>query len=266
MSKNDFIQFENQDELSETYSLYLANQYLITSYPIQFIQTRNQMIEWIIFLCHHLNFKNETLFKAISLFDIYISKSQNTENIYSIDSVKLIAIACFSLATKIEEINCNFLNFFTENVLNAGNCQPIYTSKLLAKKEMQILQKLNFKTNQTTCYQFLNIYQQLFANIFKNNQTFSFISQVCEHFLKNLIKDNNVIFMNPSDIAFIAVQQTISHISQQQLNNETNFYIFTFINQIQNMFGSYHKANNYNNNNNCLFVQNKSMCIPLRNY
>ena len=264
MSKNEFVQFQNQDELSETYSLYYLNQYLITSYPIQFIQTRNQMIEWIIFLCHNLNFKNETLFKAISLFDIYISKSQNTENICSIDSVKLIAIACFNLATKIEEINCNFLNFFTDNVLNGGHGQPVYTSKILAKKEIQILQKLNFKTNQTTCYQFLNVYQQLFANVSKNNQTFSYVSQVCEHFLKNLIKDKSAVFTNPSDLAFIAVQQTISHLSQQQLSSENNFFLFTFINQIQNMLGLYSKEDDYNNN--CLIIQNKTTRIPLRNF
>ena len=38
------------------------------------IETRKNMINWLIFLCNTLNFTNQTLFRTISIFDQYLSK------------------------------------------------------------------------------------------------------------------------------------------------------------------------------------------------
>ena len=136
MFRTDFQTKKSQKELSETFSLYLNKQKLIQSYPLEIIPTRSQMIDWLIFLCQNLSFKPETLFRAVSIFDLYISKSQN-EIIFSIYELKLVVIASLSLATKIEEINCNFVNFLADNVLNGGS-EIVYSSKDLTKKEIEI--------------------------------------------------------------------------------------------------------------------------------
>ena len=38
------------------------------------LETRKNIINWIIFLCKNLNFTNQTLFHTISIFDQYLSK------------------------------------------------------------------------------------------------------------------------------------------------------------------------------------------------
>ena len=54
------------------------------------------------------------------------------------DYLSLIAIACLSLATKLEEINCNYISFLNEKVLNSPNSQ-IFTNKDLTNMEFKIL-------------------------------------------------------------------------------------------------------------------------------
>ena len=120
MFRSDFQSKKSQKELSETFNTYLNKQKLIQSYPMELISTRTQMVDWLIFLCHNLSFRCETLFRAVSIFDLYIAKVQH-EVVFSIYELKLVAIASLSLATKIEEINCNFVNFLTNNVLNGEN-------------------------------------------------------------------------------------------------------------------------------------------------
>lgn len=220
--------------LIESYSLYLSKQQLIPSYPMSFIETRNQMIDWLAFLCSNLHFRLETLYQTICIFDLYISKSCPKENLFEISNVKLIAIACLSIATKLEEINCNFLNFFTEQVL-----QNEFSSKMLAKKELMILQRLNFKTNQSTCYHFLTVFQELFSNTFgKNNSQMNlYFNNLSEQFLTIAIKSD--VFMSQKDIALLAVNNALMQINACDNNNNSNntlsFVIFGFMQQVQQL-------------------------------
>ena len=89
-------------------------------------ETRNNMVKWIVFLCDTLKFNLQTLFRSVIIFDIFISRSkicklENEE--LTQEKLNLITIACLSLATKLEEVNCNFVSFFTEKVLNMPNCK-----------------------------------------------------------------------------------------------------------------------------------------------
>ena len=102
MFREDYQEKKSQKELSETFSLYLTKQQLIQSYPEELIPVRTQIVDWLIFLCHNLSFKTETLFRAISIFDLYISRQNSSISFYE---VKLVAIASLSISTKIEEIN-----------------------------------------------------------------------------------------------------------------------------------------------------------------
>ena len=89
-------------------------------------ETRNNMVKWLVFLCDTLKFNLQTLFRSVIIFDIFISRSkicklENEE--LTQEKLNLITIACLSLATKLEEVNCNYVSFFTEKVLNTPNCE-----------------------------------------------------------------------------------------------------------------------------------------------
>ena len=118
-------------------------------------ETRNNMVKWLVFLCNTLNFNFQTLNRAIIIFDKYISLSDSLENEdLTQEKMNLITIGCLSLGTKLEEINCNYVKFFTDKVLNLPDCQ-IFSVKDLAKMELKILKQLKYKTLYTTSYDFL---------------------------------------------------------------------------------------------------------------
>ena len=134
----------------------------IKEYKISIEETRPIMISWLSFLCSKLNFSDQTLFRCISIFDQYISKiPQEQSNKLDKDYLSLIAIACLSLATKLEEINCNYISFLNEKVLNSPNSK-IFTNKDLTQMELTILKKLKFKTLYSTPLDFMDIYIEIY--------------------------------------------------------------------------------------------------------
>jgi len=121
----------------------------------EIIEERVKMVDWLIKICKKFNLKNETLFRAISLIDFYLSKT--TKKIMRLEEVHFIAVVCLNIACKIEEINCNYLIFFKENLLEKG----IYEIDDLIKKETEILKTLQFRVNIPNFYQFNNSLMQV---------------------------------------------------------------------------------------------------------
>ena len=131
-----------------------------------FIEIRKNMLNWVIFLCQKLHFKTQTLFRSVTIFDLYMA---NKDENYSQNELNLITIACLSLSTKIEEINCNYISFFNEKVLNPPN-EHIYNNIDLTKMEFKILKELNYKIIYSTPFDFLEIYTEIFKNILNQNK------------------------------------------------------------------------------------------------
>ena len=93
-----------------------------SEYIISIDGARTSMVNWLSFLFGKLNFSDQTLFRSVSIFDQYISK-MTMDEASELDQqyLNLITIACLSLATKLEEINCNYISFLNEKVLNSPN-------------------------------------------------------------------------------------------------------------------------------------------------
>ena len=84
--------------------------------------------------------------------------------------LNLITIACLSLATKFEEINCNYISFLNEKVLNTPN-EKIFTNNDLTNMEFQILKALQYNKMFSTPLDFLEIYLDVFTNAFGTNDS-----------------------------------------------------------------------------------------------
>ena len=125
----------------------------------EILTKRTKIVEWLQFVCKNLNFKNETVFKAIHLFDLYMSKVKRDST--SLGEIQLSAVACLNLACKLEEINCNYMSFLKEHLLDDEKNQYTYTLKDLANKETEILRVLNYKLSSPTIYQFNNVFMQI---------------------------------------------------------------------------------------------------------
>ena len=209
------------------------NIFLQKNHSISFIEVRKNMLNWIIFLCEKLNFHTETLFRSVTIFDLYMSRRD--EN-YSQNELNLITIACLSLSTKIEEINCNYISFLNEKVLNTPN-EHIFSNKDLTRMEFKILKELNFKIIYSTPFDFLETYIAVFSNIlnqkkYSNNNIFPkcLISKI-KTLTIDLIKNNivNEIFMinSYSNFAYICFIQVVTRINKI-ITLEFNKIIFGF--------------------------------------
>ena len=187
-------------------------------------ETRNNMVKWLSFLCETLNFNTQTLYRSVIIFDKFISVSDLLENDdLTQEKMNLITIGCLSLATKLEEINCNYVKFFTDKVINLPDCQ-IFSVKDLTNMEMTILKKLKFKTLYTTSYDFLIYYLNLAEYLYNFPKFFiENIKNYALFLMKQNINTNLFLSMRQSDYAFFCLQQAFIQIFQndvmQQIKN-----------------------------------------------
>ena len=201
------------------------------------------MLNWLSFLCSKLNFSDQTLFRSISLFDQYFSRI-SPEQAINLDqlNLNLITIACLSLSTKLEEINCNYISFLNEKVLNSPNSK-IFTNKDLTQMEFQILKTLKFKTLYSTPLDFLEIYLEIFRNIIVqgnsniDSQIFSQIKTLSINLMKSNI--NNIMYLtntssNFGNLCFIQALNQVNMMNSFQFK-QLEKSIFTFNYQFSNL-------------------------------
>ena len=214
------------------------NNYLVS------IETRKNMINWLIFLYNTLNLTNQTLFRTVSIYDQYLSKiSQKELEDMTQNKLNLITIGCLSLSTKLEEINCNYISFLNEKVLNTPN-EKIFTNKDLTKMELTILKTLKYKTIYSTPIDFIDIYLEIFTNFPGNNKSFmtpqmiSFIKDVSINILKDNVININYLTNNASHFAYLCFIQALNQVSMMNSFYFNHFrkIVFIFTYQFENIF------------------------------
>ena len=217
-------------------------------------ETRNNMIKWLSFLCNTLNFNSQTLIRSTIIFDTFLASSpicNIDDGELTQEKLNLITIACLSLGTKLEEINCNYVSFFTEKVLNLPNCQ-IFTVKDLTKMELTILKELNYKTLYTTSYDFILFYLEIFKYFF--NPNFQFIHNLkifAENIMKQNINTNIFVNMTQSDYALTCLNQAFAQFGLDNIMNQIRNILMIFnINNLIKKNKSLNINNSDNENNN----------------
>ena len=198
-------------------------------------ETRNNMVKWLVFLCDTLNFNFQTLNRAIIIFDKYISVTDLLENEdLTQEKMNLITIGCLSLATKLEEINCNYVKFFTDKVINLPDCQ-IFSVKDLTKMELIILKKLSFKTLYTTAYDFLLYFLDIFQYFYNpSNYCFENIKNHALFLMKQNINTNLYISMSQSDYAIFCLYQAFLEIGNNDIMQKILNILILLNNDIDN--------------------------------
>jgi hypothetical protein len=216
----------------------------LEDYKISIDDSRSVLISWLSFLCSKLNFTEQSLFRCVSIFDQYISRiSKEEASNLDKDYLSLVAIACLSLATKLEEINCNYVKFLNEKVLNSPNSK-VYTIKDLTTMELKILKTLKYKTIYSTPLYFIEMYIEIFKSVLGNNRTQvnpQIIAQI-KNYSINLVKNNinNEIYLtySTSQLAYACFIQVLTQTNLINLINmkqfEKSFYSFNY--QLSNVF------------------------------
>ena len=214
-----------------------------SEYLISIDGARASMVDWLSFLCSKLNFSEQTLFRSVSIFDEYISKlTIDDSSLINQQYLNLVAIASLSLASKLEEINCNYISFLNEKVLNTPN-EKIFTNSDLTSMEIQILKTLQYNTMFSTPLDFIEIYLDIFKNFLGtnnsviNSQLILDIKALSINFTKNNL--NNIMYLSNSSshLSYICFVHALNQVSMM---NSFHFKqlqqsIFTFNVQFSNI-------------------------------
>jgi hypothetical protein len=223
-------------------------------------QRRVKVIGYLQLLCASYGFRNETLFKSLQLFDMYFYKivskvlrakkimrgerGQRGDKEYEIehtlmkpaqeefseffDNLIVYAVLCLSLACKLEEVNCNYLAFFNDNLLKS---KFNFSVNYLNLKETNLLMKFNFKLSMPCSLQFSNTFVQLAIHeIFScqgeaeggfnsllcpPEQVVKLLLQINEEFLKSYSQLPESIFNSPLTSALICFKASLLYLSQE---------------------------------------------------
>jgi hypothetical protein len=215
-----------------------------SEYIISIDVWRANMVNWLSFLCNKLNFTEQTLFRSVSLFDQYISQISNEQALnLTQEKLSLITIACLSLSTKLEEINCNYISFLNEKVLNSQNSKQ-FSNNDLTKMEFTILKALKYKIIYSTPLDFIEIYLKIFSNFLKNNNSFinpeilSNIRGLSINIMKNNINNENYLINTASHFSYLCFIQALNQLSIMNYFSfkqlEKTIFIFNY--QLGNIF------------------------------
>ena len=224
MSSNSFsinINSIDLSDLKETFSNFKEDEALPknpSEYLLSIDGARASMVDWLSFLCSKLNFSDQTLFRSVSIFDEYISKlTIEAASQINQQYLNLITIACLSLATKLEEINCNYISFLNDKVLNSPNSK-VFTNNDLTNMEFQILKELQYNTMFSTPLDFIEIYLDIFKNVLGTNNSInphiiSDIKLLSINLMKNNIKSVMYLSNGSSQFAYLFFIQALNQLS-----------------------------------------------------
>ena len=223
MSSEIEIKNKLYDELKDLFTAHLKNQEVINNYPKEFIPIRGKLVKWIIKICVKFHFRKETLYRTISIFDKYISLCQikTYDDLYQF---KIIIIACLSISTKINEVNANYIKFFTKNILNNKENITNYRASDVYMKEVNILSTINYCINSSNICQFNSIFTNICLSHIKSLKVKQLFLTINDKYLKQFIISAQSISLSPVNGAILIFNATLNHFSEKEIDKSAAVY------------------------------------------
>ncbi|KAI3451207.1 hypothetical protein Pfo_007872 [Paulownia fortunei] len=118
---------------------------------------RRVALDWMFKACAHYNFGELCLYSAMNYFDRFLSVYElpvcSLERGDKKWAIQLVAVACLSLAAKIEEVNVP-----STVDLQAGEPKFMFEGKNIQRTEILVLNRLNWKIKAYTPCNFIDYY------------------------------------------------------------------------------------------------------------
>ncbi|MED6217620.1 hypothetical protein PIB30_019387 [Stylosanthes scabra] len=164
-------------------------------------RSRMDAINWILKTRATLGFRFQTAYLSLTYFDRFLSKR-------SIDSekewaIRLLSIACLSLAAKMEECNVPELTVFQSK-------DYCFESKVIRRMEILVLTTLDWNMSIVTPFDFLPFFISKFCINQPPSPTTTFSNTM--HLIFTTIKEVNIMDHKPSVVAAAA---TLVSLDQQ---------------------------------------------------
>ncbi|KAG2329461.1 hypothetical protein Bca52824_000641 [Brassica carinata] len=152
---------------------------------------REKAVDWILRVKSHYGFSSLTALLAINYFDRFItSRKFQTEFPWM---SQLTALACLSLAAKVEEVRVPLLVD-----LQVEDASYVFEAKTIQRMELLVLSTLQWRMHPVTPISYLDHIIRRFS--FKSHQQLEFLSR-CESLLLSIVPDSRFLSYSPSELA-----------------------------------------------------------------
>lgn len=153
---------------------------------------RREAVEWILKVTAYYSFSAQTAFLAVNYFDRFLFTFDQLKN-HKPWMNQLVAVACLSLAAKVEETEVPLLLD-----LQVEESRFVFESKTVRRMELLVLSSLKWKMNPVTPFSFLDFITRRLG--LKNCLSLEFLRR-CEKVLLYTITDGRFIGYLPSAMA-----------------------------------------------------------------
>ncbi|XP_024025474.1 cyclin-D5-1 [Morus notabilis] len=157
-----------------------------------FKSARLKALEWIYNTRAQFGFHFKTAYLSVTYFDRFLSKRYIDSG--KMWAIRLLSVACLSLAAKMEECNVPMLSEFRVQDYN-------FESKVIKRMELLVLSALEWKMGSITPFAYLNY----FTNKFGGENSQRLVVSTAVELILAMIEETNLIDIRPSIIAASAV-------------------------------------------------------------
>ncbi|KAH7850213.1 hypothetical protein Vadar_029338 [Vaccinium darrowii] len=165
------------------------------------IRARNDAVEWILGVAAHFSFSALTSLLAVNYLDRFLlSFSFQREKPWM---TQLAAVACLSLAAKVEETDVPLLLD-----LQVEESRYVFEAKTIKRMEMLVLSNLQWRMNPVTPVSFLDHMIRRLG--FKDYNVCFEILRRCESLFLSLISDSKLMCYLPSVLATATMLHVIN--------------------------------------------------------
>lgn len=234
------------EELNDIFKAHYSNQHELSLFPSIFSNARNKLVQWVIQICQKLYLKPETMHRTICMFDAYISLNKKKWDVIDINELKFMLVACLSISTKLNELNANYIKFFTDQILNSKNSNikgKQYSYEDLSLTEMLLIRYIDYNTNAPNVYHFNSIFMRICLIEIDSSITKEALIRLNSKVLNSFLLTKYVVQLSAVNSAIMVLNETLTHFYHNK-NNSTSQLI---INKIQKMLWA--NDNNVDNQN-----------------
>lgn len=195
---------EEEEELSSLLSkeqeIYQSSMYKIFETNQSLARARNDAVEWILAVCAYYSFSALTAVLAVNYFDRFLlSFHFQTEKPWM---TQLAAVACLSLAAKVEETQVPLLLD-----LQVEETRYVFEAKTIQRMEILVLSTLQWRMNPVTPLSFVDYILRKLG--LKNHPCWEFLNR-CESLILCIISDFRFAHYLPSVLATATMMQVIN--------------------------------------------------------
>ncbi|KAK9756428.1 hypothetical protein RND81_01G096500 [Saponaria officinalis] len=152
---------------------------------------RKEAVDWMLKVHSHYSFSVLTALLAVNYLDRFMFRFEFQKDKQWM--TQLSAVACLSLAAKVEEISVPLLIDF-----QVEDCKYMFEAKTIQRMEILVLSTLQWKMNPVTPYSFLDYLTRRFP--MKDFLCWEFLRR-CERILLSTIADSRFMDYLPSVMA-----------------------------------------------------------------